>query len=398
MPAHDERYPLLLCTAREAVATRVGALAGASPVHVERVDRRELPARVTPGAVVLIDTPFGGEIGPGTIAALRCDERCADVPVIALVDDHDDATVRDVFGAGANDFLRLRSLERDLVVRAIAQRRAWADREELRRRERDVRALVELTRTFAGPLEEGTLLHDVTRRLAAALALRRCSVVLTTGGDEATVIATSDDEAIARRPIELEKYPEIREALRTRQPVVVENAASHPLLDPVKEAVSAAGMGAMAVLPLAFEQEIRGVLFLRAAASEPSRTFTPRELDLAAAVANAAAVALERLRIEAELAATRQELEAAARQAMIVELAGAAAHELNQPLTSVLGYAELLQRRLDAADPASRSVGIIMREAERMAEVVRKIGSITRHETTAYVGEKRILDLEKARG
>jgi len=392
-----ERYPLLLCTARDAIAARVNALAEGGPARVERVDRRALPERVLPGAVVLVDTPLAGETSAGTIAALRCDARCGDVPIVALVDDGDDATVRDVLGAGADDFLRAGLLERELFVRLAAQRRAWESREELRRRERDLRELVDLTRTFAGSLDEGALLHDVTRRLAAALALRRCSVVLT-GGDAAQgqVIATSDDEAIARRTIELQKYPEIREALRTRRPVVVENADRHPLLDPVRDAVSAAGMGAMAVLPLALDEDVRGVLFLRASAAEPGRTFTPRELDLAAAVANATAVALERLRIESELASAREKLEAAARQAMIVELAGAAAHELNQPLTSVLGYAELLQRRVAPDDPAGRPVAIILREAERMAEVVRKIGSITRHETRAYVGETRIVDLDRA--
>jgi hypothetical protein len=41
-------------------------------------------------------------------------------------------------------------------------------------------------------------------------------------------------------------------------------------------------------------------------------------------------------------------------------------------------------------------VDIIHKEAERMKEIVRKIGRITRFETKAYVGEARILDLERA--
>jgi signal transduction histidine kinase len=83
---------------------------------------------------------------------------------------------------------------------------------------------------------------------------------------------------------------------------------------------------------------------------------------------------------------------------MIAELAGAAAHELNQPLTSVIGYAELLARQL-ARDPvASRNAQIIVSEAQRMAEIVRKVGSITKYETKSYVGEARILDLERASG
>ena len=81
---------------------------------------------------------------------------------------------------------------------------------------------------------------------------------------------------------------------------------------------------------------------------------------------------------------------------MIAELAGTAAHELNQPLTSVMGYAELLKRRIPESDPNYRAVDIIFRESERMAEIVRKIGRITRYETKTYIGNTRIVDLDRA--
>ena len=84
------------------------------------------------------------------------------------------------------------------------------------------------------------------------------------------------------------------------------------------------------------------------------------------------------------------------KQSMLAELAGAAAHELNQPLTSVLGYADLLRRKVADDDPNFRSVEIIYREAERMAEIVKKIGNVTRYETTTYVGNVKIVDIDKA--
>jgi signal transduction histidine kinase len=84
------------------------------------------------------------------------------------------------------------------------------------------------------------------------------------------------------------------------------------------------------------------------------------------------------------------------RQAVAVELAGTAAHELNQPLTSILGYAELLKRRLDDGHPIDRKpIEVICREAERMAAIVRKIGQITAYETQPYVGGSQILALDK---
>jgi len=104
----------------------------------------------------------------------------------------------------------------------------------------------------------------------------------------------------------------------------------------------------------------------------------------------------DRLRMEAQLAAAQEELESRERQAIIAELAGAAAHELNQPLTSVMGYAELLKRKFQHDSSALSAVDVIMSEAERMAEIVRKIGKITRYETESYVGAAKILDLDRA--
>jgi PAS domain S-box-containing protein len=106
----------------------------------------------------------------------------------------------------------------------------------------------------------------------------------------------------------------------------------------------------------------------------------------------------ERLRIQGELERAQEELRTREKQVMLAELAGAAAHELNQPLTSVIGYAEMLARMLAHEPAALKNVQIIVSEAERMAEIVRKVGGITKYETKSYVGEARILDLERASG
>lgn len=104
----------------------------------------------------------------------------------------------------------------------------------------------------------------------------------------------------------------------------------------------------------------------------------------------------ERMRMETELTLAQERLLEKERRAVVAELAGAAAHELNQPLTSVMGYAQLLQRKMDPESSLGDAVSVIFREAERMAEIVRKIGKITRYETKTYVGKARILDLDKS--
>jgi signal transduction histidine kinase len=102
--------------------------------------------------------------------------------------------------------------------------------------------------------------------------------------------------------------------------------------------------------------------------------------------------------MEAQLAATQEALRTRETQALIAELAGAAAHELNQPLTSVLGYAEMILRRVDPASPVREAAATIRGEAERMAEIVKKIGTITRYETKPYVGGAKIIDLDRSSG
>ena len=104
----------------------------------------------------------------------------------------------------------------------------------------------------------------------------------------------------------------------------------------------------------------------------------------------------ERVRIEESLREAQDKLIVSEKQAVIAELAGTTAHELNQPLTSIMGYCELIKRKLEPDHPHARAIDIILRESERMAEIVRKIARITRYETKSYVGGAQILDLDKS--
>lgn len=97
----------------------------------------------------------------------------------------------------------------------------------------------------------------------------------------------------------------------------------------------------------------------------------------------------ERLRME-------QRLQLAQRATAAMETAGAAAHELNQPLTSIIGYMELLMRKVPEGSPARPYLDTIFAESERMAKIVANLAQITQYKTKAYVGEVDILDLDAA--
>jgi PAS domain S-box-containing protein len=103
-------------------------------------------------------------------------------------------------------------------------------------------------------------------------------------------------------------------------------------------------------------------------------------------------------RLGERLAHAQAQLEQEPRPALLAELAGTAAHELNQPLTSILGYSDLLRRRLPDGSTEAATVDVLIREAERMAEIIRKMRQVRSYQTKSYIGESRIVDLDQAVG
>lgn len=102
------------------------------------------------------------------------------------------------------------------------------------------------------------------------------------------------------------------------------------------------------------------------------------------------------LAMESRLLEAQEQLADRRRNDAIAEVAGAAAHELNQPLTSVMGYAEYLRRGVKEDPSLSHAVDVITAETQRMADIVRKVGRITRYETKPYVGAANIIDIDRS--
>lgn len=90
--------------------------------------------------------------------------------------------------------------------------------------------------------------------------------------------------------------------------------------------------------------------------------------------------------------------EKSARDQTAIQMAGAVAHELNQPLTIVITTSELINRR----DPADRDLGPYLQRlidaSERMSDIVRKLEHVTGYQTKPYVGTVRIVDLDESSG
>ncbi len=95
--------------------------------------------------------------------------------------------------------------------------------------------------------------------------------------------------------------------------------------------------------------------------------------------------------------AEKMELEAHLRQeqklASIGTLAGGVAHEINNPLTGIMNYAQLIHERIDPAENRLREFSKeIIFESERVAEIVRNLLTFSRQENESH-SPTRIVDV-----
>ena len=80
----------------------------------------------------------------------------------------------------------------------------------------------------------------------------------------------------------------------------------------------------------------------------------------------------------------------------VLETAGAVCHEMNQPLQTILGHTELSLADISPDNPAYLSLTKISKQIDRMAEITRKLQSITHYETMDYDRKTKIIDIHKA--
>jgi DNA-binding response OmpR family regulator len=93
-----------------------------------------------------------------------------------------------------------------------------------------------------------------------------------------------------------------------------------------------------------------------------------------------------RRKAEAELAIARW-------RAGIGETAIALQHEINNPLAALLGHAELLLMELNDRGEKNEQAIIILEQAKRISDVVKRIARLRDPQTVEYVEGSRMLDL-----
>ena len=282
--------------------------------HVARVPAGDVVEVLKGGPVDLVVVGDCQGSARETVRRLRAEDAGRAVPVVVTGIASPEAasvTIQD----GADDYLPKPLKVAELLATISAHLRIRENvrviRETLARREHELqralddiaasRQLVEIVNEVTTELTTAEIYRVLARRVARALDLRHCSVVLANTGDEpesptATVVAAFENPAVKDLEVRLDRYPEFLEALRTQRPVLVSDVHADPMFADVRglwetEERSVPIRSVLAV-PFTLDRDRGGVFFLRTRAGE--RALTENDAAFAEVVVRAAASAIRR--------------------------------------------------------------------------------------------------------
>jgi len=287
--------------------------------------------------LLLLDIVLPDIEGYELLESIKGDPRWQDLPVLMLSSlPPEEASVR-ALGLGAVDFVRKPYRPKELIARVQAHLRHGAmfraTRDALQRTEAALqraqedaesrRQLVDILHEVTGDLSVSELYQLLVGRAARALGVSHCSVVLAhAGGRTGTVVAATENPKITNLDVALDRYPELQAALETGQPVLVEDLATHPLYEGVRQVWGLEGtqvhIRSVIALPFTVDRGAYGVFLVRR--TREQAPLGPADLEFAEAVITAAVAVIQRARMVEHTMADNARLEQLAQTDPLTQL------------------------------------------------------------------------------
>ncbi|MCC7373812.1 MAG: PAS domain S-box protein [Verrucomicrobiales bacterium] len=159
-----------------------------------------------------------------------------------------------------------------------------------------------------------------------------------------------------------------------------------------REACRRIGLRSMCLLPLRYGGSSFGVLKVMSSRVSAFSKSVERTLRLMGEFLSAT---VNRKRLEEERAVMEAQLRQQQKLEAIGTLASGVAHEINNPITGIWNYAQLIQDRLPQGSPLAEFTGEIMHETQRVATIVRNLLTFSRDEKQSH-SPARIVDVVQA--
>jgi PAS domain S-box-containing protein len=281
--------------------------------------------------------------------------------------------------------LRFSKDKRDLIdlflaQAAIAIQNARLFREAKRRRD-VAEVLARLARELTSTLEVEPIAKLLAKGAAELVNARAAGVFLVEPEDGSlrATAAYGADADIMRELIFKSGEGAVGRAIADRRIVTSADILADPAIQLaawVRERIRTSGYRVVVGVPLLTHDRVIGALGLGA---DPGSSFSREELQTLEALADQAALAFENARLYASardslvrLGEKQVQLVQAAKMSALGQLVSGVAHELNNPLSVIVGYGQLLLAR-EVPTAVLRPIELMVSQADRMAKIVRNL-------------------------
>ncbi len=324
---------------------------------------------------------------PSEVRSQLCVPVRSDEQVIGLIDAQSYRPA-----AFTNDDVHVLSIVAGQLAGALQNARLYAAE---RRRTEELQALLDVAETISSSLNLPEMLKTAALRAAQVCRVDTCLVLLVTDDREHFRLAGNalavepgpppDWKALGEvlKQNTLQDFPRTNQALLAGRPVVIDaNDQAGPL---TRFLAANLRLSRLLLAPLRISDRSVGIMMLGNYEERPR--FDERQINLAAAIGLQLGVAVENAHLYArsretvrdlsasisQLRQTQAQLIQSAKLAAVGQLAAGVAHEINNPLTTVSGFSELILRDLPKDSPIREDLVLILREGQRARNVVRRL-------------------------
>jgi len=288
-------------------------------------------------SVILLDLVMPEMSGMEVVAEVRALELPRRPSIIIVSGESANEVVVGALSSGADDFVIKPFNESELLARILSQLRISDFYREVEEDNRSLETILDITSAITATLDTGEVLDIIVKRVASVMHADRCSIVLVAREHEGYILAAHDNPEMHDKKVDLEKYPEIVEAIDKKHPVVLEDMLNHPLMTKVKGNIQDLVEMSVLIVPIVIEDTVLGTLFLRTKRKESG--FTKKEIEFCQVVANSSFHSIRNARLFAQIVQEKEEL---------AELA------ITDQLTSLYNHNYFYKRLFDELERASR--------------------------------------------
>jgi signal transduction histidine kinase len=174
------------------------------------------------------------------------------------------------------------------------------------------------------------------------------------------------------------------QAARSGAPILIQDISEEVDLSEIELEMEKEGFRSLACIPLKSKEKVLGVMDI---VSHDVRQFAPQDVELLTSIGNQIGVAIDNARLfhdlngaYEDLATAKAHLFQSAKLSAVGEFAAGIAHEIRNPLTTIIGDAQLLMADMKPDQPEYASLKAIERSGQRASKVIRNLLAFSRQE------------------